>query len=120
MGSEMGIRDRTIVGEMLCWGDNSQGQLGDGTRVSSLAPNPVAGLAGTVESFSPGRQHVCAVLTGGTAQCWGDNSTGQVGNNSLFDRLLPTNIAGLSGLVSDVASRHDHSCAVTTLSLIHT
>ena len=104
----------TIFGDMFCWGDNSQGQLGDGTRISSLVPNPVAGLAGTVESFSPGRQHVCAVLTGGTAQCWGDNSTGQVGNNSFFDRLLPTNIAGLSGLVSNVASGYDHSCAVTT------
>ena len=103
----------TILGDMLCWGDNTQGQLGDGTRISSLVPNPVAGLGGTVESFSPGRQHVCAVLTGGIAQCWGDNATGQIGNNNFFDRLVPTNIAGLSGLVAAVATGYDHSCAVT-------
>ncbi|HIF99395.1 MAG TPA: hypothetical protein EYQ54_20630, partial [Myxococcales bacterium] len=104
----------TIFGDMLCWGDNAQGQLGDGTRIPSLVPTPVAGLGGTVESFSPGRQHVCAVLTGGIAQCWGDNATGQIGDNSFFDRLLPANIAGLSGLVAAVATGYDHSCAVTT------
>jgi alpha-tubulin suppressor-like RCC1 family protein len=103
------------LGEMLCWGDNSQGQLGDGTRNSSLVPIMVSGLGGTVESFSPGRQHVCAVLTSGNAKCWGDNSSGQLGDGNFFDRLVPTLISGLGGLIASVASGYDHSCAVTIL-----
>ncbi|MCS5637523.1 MAG: RCC1 repeat-containing protein, partial [Myxococcota bacterium] len=103
------------LGEMLCWGDNSQGQLGDGTRNSSLVPILVGGLGGTVESFSPGRQHVCAALTNGNAECWGDNSTGQLGDGNFFDRLVPTLISGLGGLIASVASGYDHTCAVTIL-----
>jgi len=102
------------LGEMLCWGDNSQGQLGDGTRNSSLVPIMVNALGGTVASFSPGRQHVCAVLTNGNAVCWGDNSTGQLGIGNFFDRLVPTQISGLGGLIVSVASGYDHTCAVTT------
>ena len=103
------------LGEMLCWGDNAQGQLGDGTRNSSLVPIMVNGLGGTVESFSPGRTHVCAVLTNGNAVCWGDNATGQLGIGNFFDRLVPTQISGLAGLIASVASGYDHTCAVTIL-----
>jgi len=106
----------SVVGTMYCWGDNAQGQLGDGTRIPSLEPIPVQGLGGTVESFSPGREHVCAVLSGNTAKCWGDNTTGQLGNGNFVDRLVPTAVAGLGGLVSRVASGYDHTCAVTITS----
>ena len=103
----------TSAKNLLCWGDNSQGQLGDGTRISSLLPITVAGIDGLVQSFALGRQHVCAVLTGGTPVCWGDNSTGQLGDGNFFDRLVPTPTFGLAGLVASVASGYDHSCAVT-------
>ncbi len=103
----------SVVGALYCWGDNAQGQLGDGTRISSLEPIAVLGLGGTVESFSPGREHVCAVLSGNTAKCWGDNTTGQLGNGNFVDRLLPTPVAGLGGLVDGLASGYDHTCAVT-------
>ena len=53
-----------------CWGDNSLGALGDGTRVSSPTPVQVAGLTGAT-AVTVGDNHSCALLAGGVAKCWG-------------------------------------------------
>ena len=104
---------RTVSGALYCWGRNMEGQLGDGTSVASPAPVAVGGLGGTVESFSAGRQHVCAQLAGGSLRCWGDNLTGQLGDGTNVNRATPTAVSGLSEAISSVASGFDHTCAVS-------
>ncbi|NRA04556.1 MAG: chromosome condensation regulator RCC1 [Myxococcales bacterium] len=101
-------------GSLSCWGDNSQGQLGNGTTIASATPTAVSGLGGLVQSFSVGQRHSCAVLVGGSVRCWGDNTSGQIGDGTTQDRLVPTEVSGLGAAVNSVSAGDGHSCAVTT------
>jgi alpha-tubulin suppressor-like RCC1 family protein len=76
-------------GQLKCWGDNSQGQLGlgdlepRGARPEQMGANlPVIDLGDghTVRAVAVGAQHVCALLDGGRIKCWGENTYGQLGN----------------------------------------
>lgn len=65
-----------------CWGNNSNGELGDGTVSQAYGhPYPVRVVGGlTFASIAPGYGHTCALTTVGAAYCWGQNTQGQVGN----------------------------------------
>ena len=84
-------------GTAACWGQNSYGQLGDGTNVSSIIPVAVAGgaLVGkTVIAISAAQNYTCAVLSDGAAACWGSNASGQLGNGNNVDSNVPVAVAG--------------------------
>lgn len=70
------------TGAVKCWGDNGFGQLGDSQRCGHVCANPVdvIGLREGAAQIGVGLYHSCAVLTDGTAQCWGLNAGGQLGN----------------------------------------
>ena len=65
-------------GEVLCWGSNEYGQLGDGSTTHAPMPVPVVGLSDAV-TVSAGGNHTCAVRANGEAVCWGWNVFGQLG-----------------------------------------
>lgn len=69
----------TLAGGAKCWGDNSMGQLGDGTTTARLTPVDVTGLTSGVAEIAAGSNFTCAVLTNGTIKCWGYNGYGQLG-----------------------------------------
>ena len=75
-------------GSVKCWGDNTAGQLGDGTTTNSAAPVAVSGITNAVAMAAGGYQS-CAVLDSGSIQCWGWNAHGQLGNDSTTDSPLP-------------------------------
>jgi alpha-tubulin suppressor-like RCC1 family protein len=64
-------------GDMSCFGDNSWGQIGDGTTTRQGFPQGVRGVSGAA-SGAAGDQHSCAVTSVGAAYCWGRNDNGQV------------------------------------------
>jgi alpha-tubulin suppressor-like RCC1 family protein len=66
-------------GTVSCWGDNSRGQLGDGTTTTRLVPTPVVGLPLHAVAVAAGEAHTCVLLIDGSASCWGDNDHGQLG-----------------------------------------
>jgi hypothetical protein len=67
--------------ELLCWGANDQGQLGDGTRGDRLVPTDVTSLL-DVTHVGAGPQHTCAVQGGLRMFCWGLNDHGQLGDET--------------------------------------
>ena len=72
----------------MCWGENADGQLGDGTTTDRLVPTAVMGLIGAVE-IAAARSHSCARRSSGTLLCWGSNEYGQLGDGSNIRRLTP-------------------------------
>ena len=83
-------------GGVKCWGLNHMGQLGDGTDASQLTPVDVSGLGSGVTAHTAGEEHACALVTGGTLRCWGNNEWGQLGDGTQTDRLTPVNVSSLA------------------------
>src|SRR5690242_2110382 len=54
-------------------------------------------------SMSGGGAHTCALTNFGGAKCWGSNFSGQLGDGSTIDRLIPTDVSGLSNNVAALA-----------------
>jgi hypothetical protein len=109
----------TTAGGVVCWGDNTDGALGDGTTTTRTVPVQVSGLSSGVIAIAAGGTsgvdwgQTCALTTGGGVLCWGANDFGQVGNNSLTNSLTPVPVSGASsGIVS--ISAGEHTCALTT------
>ena len=80
-------------GQVSCWGDNSSGQLGDGTTNTASVP-VTSSIANSVAGVSAGARYTCALYYSGDAFCWGDNSSGQLGNGKLTSSATPVAVAG--------------------------
>jgi alpha-tubulin suppressor-like RCC1 family protein len=86
------LSDHTVY----CWGDNANGELGDGTTANRSTPVR-AGTITTATSMSAGEYHSCATLSDGTAQCWGAAAFGQVGDGTTSDTSTPVTVIGVGG-----------------------
>jgi hypothetical protein len=77
-------------GEMMCWGHNDYGQIGDGTSGDSKSvPVSVAGLPSAVVSMAVGALHACALLENSTVWCWGNNAMAELGIGFVSDEGSP-------------------------------
>src|SRR5262249_55210236 len=98
------------------WGDNSFGQLGDGTHSQRSTPTQVLGPNGSgnllkVVGVAAGQYHSLAVKRDGTVWAWGGDVSGQLGNNSTASHTSPVQVALLTG-VAAVAAGQYHSLAL--------
>jgi alpha-tubulin suppressor-like RCC1 family protein len=84
-------------GGVLCWGANSDGQLGDGSTNDSALPTSVVGLSSGASDVAMGNAHACAVTAQDGVMCWGANDHGQLGDGTTTPRLTPVNVRGLPG-----------------------
>src|SRR5262249_26177808 len=91
----------TNAGGAKSWGFNSSNQLGDGTNSNRNMPVDVSGLTSGVAKIVAGSAHTCALLTGGGVKCWGQNSSGQLGDSSNTQRPTPVDVTGLTSGVID-------------------
>ncbi|MFZ1440957.1 MAG: S-layer homology domain-containing protein [Candidatus Microthrix subdominans] len=98
-------------GTVKCWGQNSFGQLGNGTTTRSSTPVSVSNLTGAT-SIAGGQYSVCATVGIG-AKCWGRNNSGQLGNGTTNDASTPVSVMGITG-VADLAVGNGHGCARST------
>jgi len=91
-----------------CWGDNSSGQLGNGTTNNSAAPVPVSGEL-IFENVSAGDDHTCGLDLEGVTYCWGDNSFGQLGDGTTNSSAVPVPVSSAPRFATVSAGSH-HSC----------
>ena len=99
-------------GNAWCWGNNSAGQIGDGSGGKAANPKSVESDV-PIAQLAAGLQHSCALDDEGGARCWGDNSAGQIGDGSVTLRLHPQRVdTDLSFAV--IRAGGFHTCALTT------
>ena len=103
-------------GEVLCWGGNEYGELGDGTTISRRVPTRVEGLGpgSGVTAIALGGSHACALKSSGAVLCWGSDEFGQIGDGSSRGTRPLTPVLGLgpgSGVMA-IAAGGEHTCAV--------
>lgn len=105
----------TADGHVVCWGNNQDGQLGDGTRTPKRTPEPVVGLLSTVKEVAAGERHSCALTSAGTAKCWGSNHDGQLGDGTQADHVSPVDVVGLQDSLRAITVGERHTCVVTAV-----
>ena len=86
---------RTLAGAAKCWGGNGSGEVGDGTTTARDTPVAVSGLGSGVTSISVKGDHACAVVAAGAVDCWGGNTTGQIGVGTSGYSSVPVGVVGL-------------------------
>lgn len=99
-------------GNAQCWGQNANGQLGDGSLDDSSTPLNVSGFLSDVTSISAGELHTCLVRSStNIVQCFGNNSHGALGQTTGGDnQTTPGTVSGISNAV-DVTCGAGLSCA---------
>jgi alpha-tubulin suppressor-like RCC1 family protein len=101
---------RRADGRVECW--ELQAAFAGGT---SSNPIGLVDLAAAID-VSAGAGFACALLSDGTARCWGSNLKGELGNwavdgKTTIPSALPVKVADLTGAVSAV-SNYDHTCGI--------
>jgi alpha-tubulin suppressor-like RCC1 family protein len=85
----------TSGGAVKCWGYNAAGQLGNNSTANSSVPVDVTGLSSGVVAIAAGGAESCAVTSNGRALCWGNDTSGQLGNNSVSNGShVPVEVSG--------------------------
>ena len=121
-GSDITYNNETIVdncnfhnavilsnGDLYCWGNNSYGQIGNGTTENQLTPIKVLS---DVASVWVENNYTVALTTTGDLYCWGNNSYGQIGNGTTENQLTPIKV--LSDVVSVKTNEYNISAIITT------
>ncbi len=83
----------TSTGAVLAWGDNADGELGDGTTAKSEVPRKAKLPAGTkVTAVAAGELQSLAVTSKGAVLAWGGNNFGQLGDGSYKGSDVPVHV----------------------------
>ncbi len=98
--------------KVACWGDGSDGALGNGSNVSESSPVVVSGLTNVV-SVAVGGAFACAVIIDGEVFCWGLNFGGQLGTGNYENYNVPQRVAGLPAATAVIAGNGVGACALS-------
>ncbi len=101
-------------GTAACWGSNGVGELGDGSKTQRQTPQTVPWRddpRGIWKAITTGGNFTCALRTNGRAACWGSNTRGQFGDDTVEENLSPTRI-GPAGLWTSLDAGWRHTCGV--------
>jgi len=96
-----------------CWGENTNGELGDGTTDARTTPVLTTGLSGAFAEVHAGAFHVCARSATGAVFCWGHNPEGETGDGTTDTPRTTPVATGITDAVQ-LTVGHQHSCALRT------
>ena len=99
-----------VSGAAVCWGDNYNGQLGNGTTDDSATSVPVSGLTSGVTGIEANYRMSCAIV-GGAAKCWGGGFKGD-GSSYSEVQTTPLDVTGMSSGVQGLTVGNSHACAL--------
>ncbi|HEX7938482.1 MAG TPA: hypothetical protein VF483_05775, partial [Gemmatimonadaceae bacterium] len=111
LGSDNSACGLTSAGKAYCWGNNSNGQIGNNSTSEADTPQPVNGNL-PFTALAAGQDHVCG-LVGGKVYCWGRNDHGQMGDADTDEPHEPKLVIDTLSFVSIAAGDH-HTCALTS------
>ena len=101
----------TTTGALRCWGDNTFGNIGDGSNGSRVSIAAFTVFASGVTDVAMGEISTCAVVNGG-AQCWGANASGEIGSGSATGTKSPTAVLNMTSGVTKISLTVAHTCAI--------
>jgi alpha-tubulin suppressor-like RCC1 family protein len=99
---------------LMTWGYNANGHLGDNTIVSKSSPVQTVAWGANWKSVSGGQYHTAAIKTDGTLWTWGDNSYGQLGDNTITQRSSPVQTIAFGTNWKNVACGFTNTAAIKT------
>ncbi len=100
-------------GGVKCWGDNSEGQLGNGTTLNSPKPVDVLNLPESIRQLSAGVVFTCALTQEGKLFCWGNGQNGRFGNKFVESYLTLIKVKDLKELLVVITAGDYHLCGRT-------
>jgi alpha-tubulin suppressor-like RCC1 family protein len=72
----------------------------------------VAGIGAGPKGISAGAEQSCVLDAKGGAWCWGDDQSGQLGDNGSTDQSQPVTVQGITAGASCISGGESHTCAV--------
>ena len=120
----------TLSGRLFVWGNNSYGNLGDGTTINRNSPVEITQNFGlqnneSITHIFLGRNHSAALTSLGRVFTWGYNFYGQLGDDTNTNRSMPVDITSNFGLGQDekileMSLEYNHSIALTSSGRVFT
>lgn len=105
------------LGDIYCWGDNSEGQLLT-NQISESALPIKNNYISKISMISSGNQHICALHLKGEVFCWGDNRSGQIGNRKIQNKTIVNLVQNLKNIKSIYAGGSS-TCALSNSNSIY-
>jgi len=99
-------------GSPWCWGLNAHGQLGEPSIPESAVPVLAGRGAIHFVSVTAGASFTCGLSANGRVSCWGENTSGQLGDGTNFDRPLPVQVTSVA--FASIAAGSNHMCGLTS------
>ena len=107
------------VGKLYCWGDDFDGQVGNGATIGDVISPKQITLATDWKSVSAGYSHTCAIRSVGKLYCWGNDGGGQVGNGATIgDVISPKQITSATDWKA-VDTGDGHTCAIRSVGKLY-
>jgi alpha-tubulin suppressor-like RCC1 family protein len=101
-------------GTLWCWGQNQRGALGDNTEVDKSSPVQTVTCGTNWNQVSAGYLYTAAIKTDGTLWCWGENTAGQLGNNTVSRRSSPVQTVAYGTNWKQVSTGYQSVAAIKT------
>jgi len=99
---------------LFCWGSNSLGSIGDGTRVPRFQPTRATGITSGIPVISTHDSASCAITSANGVWCWGSNLRVDLDGSRARNLLVLTPIVELGQENISVTVGALHACSLTS------